>query len=251
MTTPEKPVILNLGFGNTPVHGWTNIDFSIKSWLYSHPYLLKLLALTPILPKRIIRQIKDYPSTVIHADLTRGIPYPECSVNAIYFSHVIEHIDISEIPKLFSEFMRVLKPNGTLRILTPDLFHLASTYIDTFTVLEKQKQVSCSQSIDLHLASINSVFDQFRDKYPDHYNSPSTFLGIMQRIILGKTSRDGSQHKWLYDKYSLSYSLRSSGFKTVLIQKCGVSYFSELSRADLDSSGRERKPHSLYIDAIK
>ncbi len=36
-------------------------------------------------------------------------------------SHVLEHIFLDDVPKVLSEWIRVLKPNGVLRIIVPDL----------------------------------------------------------------------------------------------------------------------------------
>ena len=43
------------------------------------------------------------------------------SVDAIFSSHNIEHIYAHEVPKALKEFKRVLKPNGHVLIICPDL----------------------------------------------------------------------------------------------------------------------------------
>jgi predicted SAM-dependent methyltransferase len=56
---------------------------------------------------------------VIH-DLTK-FPYPfkDESVDAIYASHFVEHLDGIERMKFFNECYRILKPNGIMRLLHP------------------------------------------------------------------------------------------------------------------------------------
>jgi SAM-dependent methyltransferase len=43
------------------------------------------------------------------------------SVDAVWSSHNIEHVFTHEVPKVFGEFLRVLKPGGSLLVTTPDL----------------------------------------------------------------------------------------------------------------------------------
>ena len=56
---------------------------------------------------------------VIH-DLTK-FPYPfkDESVDAIYASHFVEHLDGTERMKFFNECYRILKPGGIMRLLHP------------------------------------------------------------------------------------------------------------------------------------
>lgn len=50
------------------------------------------------------------------------------SVDLIYASHVIEYFDRQEITQLLSEWKRVLKKNGTLRVAVPDFEVLTNLY---------------------------------------------------------------------------------------------------------------------------
>lgn len=48
------------------------------------------------------------------------IPFGNETVDNIYISHVIEHIETQHVKKFLTESLRVLKPKGVLRIATPD-----------------------------------------------------------------------------------------------------------------------------------
>jgi SAM-dependent methyltransferase len=48
------------------------------------------------------------------------------SMDAIYSSHNIEHVHYHEVPKVLSEFTRVLKPNGFCVITCPDIEAVAT-----------------------------------------------------------------------------------------------------------------------------
>lgn len=46
---------------------------------------------------------------------------PSESVDAVWSSHNIEHVFAHEVPRVFGEFLRVLRPGGFLLVTTPDL----------------------------------------------------------------------------------------------------------------------------------
>lgn len=46
---------------------------------------------------------------------------PSASVQALYSSHNVEHLFVSEVPKALAEFLRVLEPGGFALITLPDL----------------------------------------------------------------------------------------------------------------------------------
>jgi predicted SAM-dependent methyltransferase len=62
-------------------------------------------------------------------DFRRGIPYPDNYFNVCYSSHVIEHLKKTEAKNLIGECWRVLKTNGVIRIVVPDLEKIARTYL--------------------------------------------------------------------------------------------------------------------------
>lgn len=50
-----------------------------------------------------------------------NIPLDEGSVDAVFSSHSIEHLEAHEVPVALQEFKRVLKPDGFVVIICPDL----------------------------------------------------------------------------------------------------------------------------------
>jgi len=63
-------------------------------------------------------------------DVRLGLPFAEDSIRGIYTSHVMEHFDAKTVLKLLREFYRVLKPDGTLRIVVPSLEYAVRAYTD-------------------------------------------------------------------------------------------------------------------------
>lgn len=91
---------LNLGCGTTYRKDWINIDL-----------------------------ISNAPE-VIAFDLKLGIPFGNATLDAVYHSHVLEHMTSDDGSKLVTECARVLKPGGILRIAVPDLETLTRVYLE-------------------------------------------------------------------------------------------------------------------------
>ena len=66
---------------------------------------------------------------VIQADLTKGIPLKNDSMEVVYHSHVLEHFSKEDGNYFISECYRVLKPSGIIRIAVPDLEQSARQYL--------------------------------------------------------------------------------------------------------------------------
>lgn len=69
------------------------------------------------------------PGVIAH-DLRQGIPLPDNSCDAVYHSHVLEHLRPVEAAGLLRECFRVLKPGGILRVAVPDLERICRAYLD-------------------------------------------------------------------------------------------------------------------------
>jgi len=90
---------LNLGCGRRFHPEWTNVDFvSIGEEVIAH-------------------------------DLTQGIPFPDASFDVVYHSHVLEHFSKTAAEAFMRECYRVLRPQGVLRVVVPDLEQIAQTYL--------------------------------------------------------------------------------------------------------------------------
>lgn len=93
--------LLNVGCGRCYHPAWTNID---------------LVACGP--------GVRAY-------DLRRGLPYDDNSFDAVYHSHVLEHLTPEDAAEMLAECHRVLRIGGVLRIAVPDLEGIARTYLQT------------------------------------------------------------------------------------------------------------------------
>ena len=74
----------------------------------------------------------DFHSTVPgvqRANLLAGFPFEDSFFDAVYSSHVLEHFTPSQALSLMTECYRVLKPNGILRTVVPDLEGTCREYL--------------------------------------------------------------------------------------------------------------------------
>lgn len=95
--------LLNFGCGTAVHPDWVNLDSST-----------------------------DLPGVIRH-DLRRGLPFPDESFDAVYGSHVLEHLEPDAAMQLLRECHRVLRPGGIVRIVVPDLEAIARRYLETMT----------------------------------------------------------------------------------------------------------------------
>ena len=67
---------------------------------------------------------------VISHDIRQGLPFADNSFDAVYHSHVLEHLNPEQGEKLIRECGRVLAPGGILRVVVPDLERITRLYLD-------------------------------------------------------------------------------------------------------------------------
>jgi len=99
--------MLNIGCGSNYHADWINID------------------ILPPDPK------------VLYSDLTKGLPFTNKEIDACYSSHLLEHLSKDDSLKLVSECYRVLKSNGIIRIVIPDLEGIARNYLEILNTVTK------------------------------------------------------------------------------------------------------------------
>lgn len=66
---------------------------------------------------------------VIQHDIRQGLPFADNSFDAVYHSHVLEHLTPQQGEKLIRECGRILAPGGILRIVVPDLERITRLYL--------------------------------------------------------------------------------------------------------------------------
>ena len=120
--------LINAGCGGVYHKDWINLDFAPAS------------------------------SDVIACNILKGLPFPNASADAIYHSHVLEHLPRQEGTEFVRECARVLKPGGIIRIVIPDLEQLARNYLTTLADCEREPR--SAYHAELHCWSTIQLIDQ-------------------------------------------------------------------------------------------
>ena len=120
---------LHLGCFDQPLDGWINTDITPHIWVSRIPFAAKFLYSVGMMSSKrleqhqagIFRQIK-------YLNLSKKFAYPSNSLAAIFTSHVLEHLYPPVALRCCGECLRVLRPNGVLRIAVPDLDRMVRGY---------------------------------------------------------------------------------------------------------------------------
>jgi len=64
------------------------------------------------------------------ADATRRLPFPDGVFDTLYASHILEHVAWYKTEQTLAEWVRVLKPGGSLEVWVPDGLKIAEAFVD-------------------------------------------------------------------------------------------------------------------------
>jgi predicted SAM-dependent methyltransferase len=240
--------ILNLGCG-TKVSSHpavTNIDWSVylrlkRSWLFR--------TVVPLFVggERLTKYRSLGKNVLVH-NLAKGIPFASNTVDVVYHSHMLEHLDREVAVTFLQEVKRVLRPGGIQRIVVPDLEPLCRTYLKHVATCE-----SAPGEAPNHEAYIAAIIEQCvrREGYATRQQPP--VRRFLENLILGDARARGETHQWMYDRISLGHLLTRLGYQAPSLQHYNTSQIPQWSDygLDLNESGGESKPGSLYIEATK
>ncbi len=114
---------LNLGCGLEAPAGWINLDGSWSAFVAKSAVLKVLFRLFGQ------DQIAGWSRNVCFHDLRKHLPFKQGEMDAVYSSHVLEHLYRDEALELLKECERVLKKGGICRIVVPDFRGMAEKYV--------------------------------------------------------------------------------------------------------------------------
>jgi hypothetical protein len=175
------------GCGFTAPDGWINYD--------SSPTLR--FERIPLLGKLYTRNSQRFPGNVKYGDIVKGLPEAPDSCDAVYCSHVLEHLAYNDFIRALKNTYLILKPGATFRGVVPDLKAAVTDYLAQY----------------------------------DKQDAPANIL--MQTTMLGVESRNkgliggikglygNSKHLWMWDYKSLAFELDKIGFKNIRQAKYG------------------------------
>lgn len=125
-------VKVNLWSGLVVAGDWIHIDNSLDA-LIAHASAIVQRRLYPLTNVRAWYGREEYVRLLrerrfVHHALEYGIPFADESIDYIYSSHVLEHLERRAADRLLSDAYRALKVGGVIRICVPDLGRAIEMY---------------------------------------------------------------------------------------------------------------------------
>jgi SAM-dependent methyltransferase len=160
---------------------WTNFDASLT---------LKWERL-PILG-RYTKNSQRFPENARPGDIVKGLPVPDASCQAIYASHVLEHLALEDFHKALQNTYRILRKGGIFRLVVPDLEWSAREYV---------------ARLDRGESDASAFF--LRGTLLGCERREHGLMGIAKKLF--KTSA----HLWMWDGTSMTQALRDHAFRQI------------------------------------
>ena len=125
----------------------------------------------------------------------RPLPFKDDSVDNIYTSNTLEHLEPINLTSVLKEFYRVLKPGGKCRIVVPNVAHAIDLYINNKQDLSHKKYCSKPEFI------------------------PATAMGYLTAWFHTNKKGLGTGHKIGFDEELLRAFIARTEFKDVTNMK--------------------------------
>ena len=245
--TEVNLALVNLGCGTKAATGErvVNIDWSV--YLRIRRSRTLTLVTRPLLSEARRQHLASLPANVLVHDLSKGIPLPADSCEAVYSSHLLEHIDREGVPGFLAEIHRVLVPGGIHRVAVPDLEVLSRAYLESLAAAKAD-----SSAASAHDGAIYELLEQSVRKEPYGASQQRPLVRWLDRRILGDARKRGETHQWMYDETSLGRVLQNSGFVDISRRSFNDSDIPLWTGYGLETeNGHEYKPETLYMECRK
>jgi SAM-dependent methyltransferase len=240
--------ILNLGCGTktSADPSVINIDWSIALRVKRRK-LLTLFAPIFFRGERL-RRFRSLPDNIMVHNLAKGIPFAANSVDAVYHSHLFEHLERGVAREFAREVHRVLKPGGIHRIVVPDLEEACQLYL-----AHLQECDSNPAERRNHDAYVEAIIEQCVRIEAGGTARQGPLRRRIENLVLGDARKRGEAHQWMYDRVNLSSLLIDCGYREVHIQQYNSSLIPNWIHFGLDSQpdGTEYRTDSMYVEAVK
>ena len=154
---------LHIGCGDNELAGWLNTDLT---------------------PKR----------NQVYLNAHRRFPFADNAFDYVYSEHVIEHLTLPDGRVMLGECWRVLRPDGVLRIVTPDLLKLTDLLAGPQTPLQRD-------------------YVEYSIKQYGIAGSPARGIHVLNHFVRSWG------HTFIYDADTLVNSFRDAGFTGIVISR--------------------------------
>ncbi len=168
-----------------------------------------------------------FPPHVRYVDVTRRLPFAESTADAVYFSHLLEHLYHDDGQRLLRESWRILKPDGVIRVVVPDTEH----HMESYRAEKSRGEEGACLRLNERLM----------------YRPLTSRRSLVARAYTALT--DFHSHKFMYDRPYLASCLRAAGFTDVSERQFRESRIAEVT--EVENEGRVGDGAGFAIEAVK
>lgn len=165
--TEHESTRIQLGCGTNPMQGWLNTDYD------------------------------DRDPEVAFLDCTEAFPLPDGRFDYVFSEHLIEHLDYADGCRMLEECYRILRPEGKIRISTPNFNFLLELCKENKSDLQRKYIQWCAEMWSkVYQPDVVFVVNNFFREW---------------------------KHQFIYSPDVLSDALKKAGFQNPTIQSPGQS----------------------------
>lgn len=184
---------LNVASSTYALENFINLDNHVFLWLSRLPS-----ALTSPLPRGYRSYIAAYRDAaragpMMKHDCRKPLPLPEDVADHILCSHFLEHVYPTECAEILADFHRVLKPGATLHVIVPDIAVQVDAYV-------RRRQAGEKGAADAFVKETLLTTES---------------RGSMRYRVMEGLGAFGLQHRWMYDRESITAKVVEAGFELV------------------------------------
>lgn len=197
LNNPNAKLWINIASSTNVLDNFVNLDNHIfLSFAKVYPILKN------IIPLKYSKAIESYylaqqKYILIKHDCRKVLFFANETVDHILCSHFLEHIFPDEMKLILKDFYRVLKNDGTMHIIVPDLEYIIKNYLSN---KELKKENAADEFIKETLLSRETK-------------------GTFKYRLMEFKGGFGLQHRWMYDKSSITRYLADAGFQILEINE--------------------------------
>lgn len=202
MPNEQSKLLIHIGCGNKVGESWRNFDSSPYVRLRQIPVIGRISRLVP----------RNFHPAVKYGDITSGVLCEPGTADAIFASHVLEHLSFDDAQIALRNIRSMLSAGGVFRVVVPDLNWRTRLYND-------QIAEGDPEAANRFVAGLNIGAEHSR-------------RGVRARL---RSSMSNARHQWMYDELSLEKILLGHGFSEV--RRCafgdsGLNYFGEVENTN-------------------
>src|SRR5262245_13945735 len=113
--------LINVGCGMSVGRSWKNYDASPT---------LRFERL-PLVGYLYTKNVKRFPASVNYGNIVKRPLCPIGTADAVYCSHMLEHVPLEDMRKALENIYAMLRPDGIFRMIVPDLETRIMRYVNS------------------------------------------------------------------------------------------------------------------------